>query len=320
LIFPTDVFAFPISIGLKPMSSDAFTAPGRFFKGNLHTHSTRSDGKLEPEEVCRRYRERGYDFLCLSDHFLKAYDFPLTDTTAYRTDRFTTILGAELHASATSGGDHWHILAVGLPADFTPPSADESGPQLAERAYQAGAFVAIPHPEWYALTIEDARTIANAHAVEVYNHTSQVHCSRGGGSYFLDHMLIEGRKINALACDDAHFNIPGDVERDAFGGWVMVKAEANEPEALLAALKAGHYYSTQGPDIHDIRREDDELVVTCSPSVQIMLLGRHARSSFASGSDMTEARLPLTRFAEGWGRLAILDAAGRCAWSNPMWF
>jgi histidinol phosphatase-like PHP family hydrolase len=67
------------------MSLEAFAAPGRFYKGNLHTHSTRSDGKLAPEEVCRRYRERGYDFLCLSDHFLANYDFPLTDTTPYRT-------------------------------------------------------------------------------------------------------------------------------------------------------------------------------------------------------------------------------------------
>ena len=29
-------------------SLPAFTAPGRFWRGNLHTHSTRSDGVLEP--------------------------------------------------------------------------------------------------------------------------------------------------------------------------------------------------------------------------------------------------------------------------------
>lgn len=302
------------------MSLDAFNAPGRFWKGNLHTHSTRSDGKLEPEDVCGRYRARGYDFLCLSDHFLGKYDFPLTDTTAFRTDGFTTILGAELHANATEAGDMWHILAVGLPADFAATAENETGPELAERAFQAGAFLVIPHPEWYGLTQADARTIRNAHAVEVYNHTSQVHCARGGGSYFLDEMLVGGRKINALAVDDAHFNIPGDVERDAFGGWVMVKAEENTPEALLEALKAGNYYSTQGPEIHAMRREGTELVIECSPSDQIMLLGHNALSSFVSGQGAIEARLPLDRFAGQWGRLALLDGQGRCAWSNPMWF
>ena len=53
-------------------SFDAFRLPGRFLRGNLHTHSTASDGELAPGEVCRRYREAGYDFICLSDHFLPA--------------------------------------------------------------------------------------------------------------------------------------------------------------------------------------------------------------------------------------------------------
>lgn len=302
------------------MSLEAFAAPGSFYKGNLHTHSTRSDGKAAPEEVCRRYRERGYDFLCLSDHFLDVYEFPITDTTGFRTDGFTTILGAELHAFATGSGELWHILAVGLPTDFADTGAQEIGTELADRAFEAGAFVAIAHPEWYGLTLEDAQSIKRAHAVEVYNHTSQVHCGRGGGAYFLDQLLVAGRKINALACDDAHWNIPGDEMRDAFGGWVMVKAEANEPNALVAALKAGHYYSTQGPSIMAMTREGNELVVETSPSQQIVLAGAHTLSVYVSGTGMTSARLSLDRFAGQWGRLMVLDADGRTAWSNPMWF
>ena len=42
------------------MRPEAFSAPGKFWRGNLHTHSTRSDGVLEPEEVCRRYKAEGY--------------------------------------------------------------------------------------------------------------------------------------------------------------------------------------------------------------------------------------------------------------------
>ena len=48
-----------------------FGKPGTFRKGNIHTHSTASDGELEPEEVCRRYREGGYNFLAITDHFLE---------------------------------------------------------------------------------------------------------------------------------------------------------------------------------------------------------------------------------------------------------
>lgn len=42
---------------------------GRFFRGNLHCHSNRSDGLLQPDEVVGAYRDAGYDFICLSDHF-----------------------------------------------------------------------------------------------------------------------------------------------------------------------------------------------------------------------------------------------------------
>lgn len=302
------------------MSLEAFAAPGAFYKGNLHTHSTRSDGRLAPDEVCRRYAERGYDFVCLSDHFLEVYGFPITDTTDYRTEALTTVLGAELHAYTTDFGELWHLLAVGLPADFAQTGADETGVELARRAAAAGAFVAIAHPEWYGLSLPDALTIDAAHAVEVYNHTSQIHSRRGGGAYFLDLMLTAGRKINALACDDAHWNVPGDENRDAFGGWVMVKAHAKTPGVLVEVLKAGHYYSTQGPAILNLHRDGKELVVETSACRQIILAGPHSLSVFAAGNGITSARLPLERFTGGWGRLMVLDAEGRTAWSNPMWF
>ena len=41
-----------------------------WYKGNLHTHTTDSDGECPPEEVVRRYRERGYDFIAITDHHL----------------------------------------------------------------------------------------------------------------------------------------------------------------------------------------------------------------------------------------------------------
>ena len=41
---------------------------GRWLRGNLHTHTTVSDGKLTPEECIRLYKEKGYDFLCITDH------------------------------------------------------------------------------------------------------------------------------------------------------------------------------------------------------------------------------------------------------------
>lgn len=42
---------------------------GRYpFRGDLHVHSCRSDGKEDPKIVCANYRGAGYDFMIISDH------------------------------------------------------------------------------------------------------------------------------------------------------------------------------------------------------------------------------------------------------------
>ena len=58
------------------MSSIApFDLPGTFFRGNLHTHSTLSDGRLPVSEVVDAYQRKGYDFLMMSEHFVDLFDF-----------------------------------------------------------------------------------------------------------------------------------------------------------------------------------------------------------------------------------------------------
>jgi hypothetical protein len=301
----------------------AFTAPGRFWRGNLHTHSTRSDGVLDPAEVCRRYQAEGYDFLALTDHFVGRYGYPIVDTTGFRTNRFTTILGAELHSGAMANGELWHILAVGLPPDFAPSHSpdfvpvpgQETGPEIAARAVAAGAFVAVAHPQWSGLTLADARTITAAHAVEIYNHGCAVGADRPDGAAILDLLLTEGRRLSLIATDDAHFNEP-----DHFGGWVIVKAQENTPEALLAALKSGAFYSSQGPELRDVRLEGDHVVVECSAAVSVVAMGHGTGAKAVHGNSLTRAEVPLARLnGSSWVRVAVIDAAGNRAWSNPIW-
>ena len=297
------------------MGTHAFAAPGKFWRGNIHTHSNRSDGALPPGEVCRLYREAGYDFLCLSDHFLGRYGFPIVDTHPFRTNSFTTILGAEVHAPATSHGELWHVLAAGLPEDFAPTAADETGISLAARARSVGAFVGIAHPQWSGLTAEDGRAIAaHAHSVEIYNHSCALETARPDGTYLLDQLLNEGHRLTSYAADDAHLKYP-----DTFGGWMMVKAEENQPDALVAAMKAGRFYSSQGPLIHDFAVADGEARVACSPAANVALVGRGTRAVYHMGHELTRAALPTEKFVGDWFRLVVTNDAGKTAWSNPVW-
>ena len=305
---------------MKPLM---FSKTGKFWKGNLHTHSNRSDGLLSPDDLCQRYKDEGYNFLVISDHFVGLYNYPITKTSKFSDPKFTTILGAELHSGSSENGEIWHILAVGLPENFVPSNSprfvpiddQESGPEIAKRCFDAGAFVVIAHPQWSGLTLADARSIDAAHAVETYNHGCAVGTDRPDGFHTLDLLLSEGRKLTLVATDDAHFTEP-----DHFGGWVMVKSEQNTPESILESLKEGAFYSSQGPDFHDIEIKPDTVEVHSTPVSTVIIQGQGSAYVGIHGESLTSSQLSLERLKKSpWLRVTIIDHNGKRAWSNPFW-
>ena len=300
------------------MQNLPFLLPGRWYRGNLHTHSTVSDGDKTPADVCALYRERGYDFISLTDHFTERYQFPITDTVPYRTDGFTTILGAELHAPATSLGDQWHILAVGLPVDFAPPGTGETGPKLAERAKAAGAYVAAAHPAWYDLTDQDLLSMPAAGAIKIFNTTCAVNTGKGDSTGYIDRLLSQDRFYQIIATDDAHFR---PTNPDWCCNWVMVRSTSPDPADLLAALHAGNFYSSQGPEFLEVtpQQGDTRLAVRTSPIRAIHLTGRgSSHSSVTADTDFTTAELSLEEIRGSFARITAIDRHGRRAWTNPI--
>jgi predicted metal-dependent phosphoesterase TrpH len=305
------------------MHSLPFDKPGRFYRGNLHLHSTNSDGAKSPADTLAGYRERGYDFVSLTDHFLPKDDVApvVSDTRNLGAEGFTTILGAEIHGPGMECGDLWHIVANGLPLDFPWIGREETGREVAARAREAGAFISLAHPFWSTTSVVDAETLLDlAHAVEVYNHGCEVEVARGESWHFTDLLLAKGHRLNATATDDAHMKHPGDAERDAYGGWVQVKAESLDEAALLAALKTGHYYSSTGPELHDVRVEGDRLHVACSPVDVIIVSGEGSRSQRVVPGPVEGGSVSLEPFRRaGWCRVTAMAIDGTKAWSNPIW-
>jgi hypothetical protein len=130
-----------------------------------------------------------------------------------------------------------------------------------------------------------------------------------------DQLAMLGRKHHVIAVDDAHFN----TRPDSFGGWVHVKADSLEPDALLAALHAGDFYSSQGPEIHEIAVEGDRIRVSCSPASIVFATGPSWLGRFVRGEGVKSADFELESFAGGFVRITVVDATGRKAWANPIW-
>ena len=294
-----------------------FAHPGRFYRGNLHGHSTNSDGEWSPEEYCRKYLQNGYDFVALTDHCTQQHGFDISDTREFRRDDFTTLIGAELHPGQITSGGFWHLLAVGLPLDFETHREGDTGASVVRRALDAGAFVAVPHPNWFALTVADFETLGAVHAAECYNGVADGDSDRGYSWHYIDMLLHRGHLVGAIATDDTHARVH---VIDFMRGWVHVKAEALTPAALLRALKAGHYYSSTGAQLHNVELHGrDRLVVECSPARQILVTGEGAGALRISGAWLTEAEFDLSEVESRWLRVTVRDEAGGRAWTNPVW-
>jgi hypothetical protein len=290
-------------------------------RGNMHCHSDRSDGAASPETVARAYCDAGYDFILLSDHFEERYGWQITDTRPLRTPSFTTIIGAELSSAAWDERTTYWVTAAGIPLDFAPPRPGEHAEAIAS-AHEAGAFLTLLHPGLNNLplaAVDDLPGFDVIDAVEIYNHnTAQAHPDRAEGAYMADGLLERGRRLLLSAGDDAHFHFDGD----RFGAWIEVQAEALDPDALVAALKDGSYYSTQGPRFERIELDDGRLEVLTSEVVCISLGGSGKRWQAATevrGDALTQAGFDVEPFRGSYCRVTAIDAAGRRAWANPVW-
>jgi hypothetical protein len=300
------------------------TGGGRFWRGNLHCHSNRSDGHWAPERVAAAYRAAGYDFIALSDHFEKRYGWSITDTRALRTRDFTTLIAAELSSGPWGEPLTYWVSAVGVPTELDPPPA--AGPaEVVRRAHAAGAFVVLLHPALNHLALEavgDLPAFDALDAVEIYNHSTFGSApDRADGAYMADGLLDRGRRVLLTAGDDAHFAFPAD----RFGGWIEVWAEELDPAALLASLRAGAYYSTQGPRLERLERDGDRLEVATSAVQAIALGGAGDRWLDGitvldeDGGPVDHATFDLSAFKGSYCRVTVVDDAGRRAWSNPIW-
>jgi predicted metal-dependent phosphoesterase TrpH len=291
-----------------------WSQPGFWFKGALHVHTTNSDGKLSAAQVAEAYRRHGYDFIALTDHERVT---PAGEAAAH----LTVLGGAEVAAGRSQLGAAFHLLALGLSAPL-PADLDRSSAQAALDGLRAlGALVFIAHPYWSMLSAQDLLGLREYHGLEVFNAGCQFETRHGEASQHWDWLLGRGRTCLGISVDDAHFGY-----WDAAAGWVMVRATSPWPADLLAALQAGHFYSSAGPVIEALDYAAGRLYLRCSPCVAVhVLLPQEGRgwSSHQLGrrppgfSDFTELDFPAPPPGALF-RLELLDRAGRKAWTNPL--
>lgn len=212
-----------------------------WYKGNLHTHTTVSDGKKTPEEVIALYREHGYDFLALTDHWI-----PSEGKTA---DNGLLLLpGCEynVHGADILRGV-FHIVAIGEKNSATAlldrKDPDLGAQEVIDAVHACGGIAILAHPAWSLDTCEQILALHGFDGVEIYNSVSGLpHNCRPYSGEVIDQLAARGVVYPCMAADDSHFYDGEDCL-----SYIYVQADELTEEAIMEALRAGRIMATQAP-------------------------------------------------------------------------
>ncbi|HRS05551.1 MAG TPA: CehA/McbA family metallohydrolase [Candidatus Ratteibacteria bacterium] len=279
---------------------------GFWIKGNLHTHSTRSDGTLSPQDVIDAYAKLGYGFLAFSDH-----DVIITenDYKKLNNNGLVLISGTEISA------DGPHLLYIDCEKDIIPsPQRQEVFNRINEIFKQTGhGFAVVNHPNWQSqfdhCTIEQMTEWVGYLGMEIYNGTI---CRLDGSPYALnkwDILLSLGKKIWGFANDDSHRQ--GEIGI----GWNVVFTSEKSSQAIVDAIIKGNFYCSTGVVIKDIRCNGERVYLETENAKKIAAVCNVGRRFSVSYSSSIEVEIPVnTKYVrfECWGE------AEQMAWTQPI--
>jgi len=302
---------------MDKMKLTNFIQKGKFYKANLHAHSTNSDGKLSQEEAVSLYKDNGYNFLALSEHNR------ITQTDKYDTKDFKLVPAVELHSYINNPLTIHHFVGLttmdnkkvhdGMRLEDIPFTNNrESVLALEKRLTDLDFLTFYCHPTWSRVELNQFDFISS-NMMEIYNWGtifSQAH--NKDVTYWEDWNRL-GKPIWGLANDDGH-----RIEQH-LGGWNMIKCEEFTIESMLESLKAGSFYATTGPEIHDFYVEDDIVHVKCSPAsmVSIITMSKWGKCYRDPSASITEIEHEISSSAY-LIRIEVHDREGNIAWSNPI--
>ena len=300
----------------------AFIGNHPLLKGALHCHTTRSDGKGDPAEVIRLHKENGYHFMAITDH--RRYNF---ENFAPETEMLI-IPGMEIDKNIPSeGGVHcFHTVVIGHEkAQGNPYEQDqrvESGyvqdqdefQPFLDQYHRENQLTLYCHPEWSGTAAREFDRLKGNFAMEIWNSGCAIENEMDTNAAYWDELLQEGVRISGVATDDGH------AMYQHCKGWVRVNAQ-KDVESVLKALQEGAFYASCGPEIYDFYVEDGQAVILCSPAAQIAFHSfryplPHAKDE-ACGLTRLVCKLPKNI---PYIRATVVDAQGRRAWTNPIYF
>ena len=282
------------------MLKNPYDGSSNWLRGNLHAHTTRSDGKRDPQIVIDDYAGRGYDFLMISDHDM------VTAPSEFDSRGMVLIPGNEVTASGP------HLLHINA-GKLVPPYNDRQN-VLDEIAADHNALSVMAHPNWHRsfdhINQSGLRALSGYVGIEVYNGVIE----RLPGSPYAtdqwDQLLSSGRRVWGFANDDSHA-VDGDVAL----GWNVVQAERSI-ESIVDGLRRGAFYASTGVRLIHIEVDGDTITVQADEEVRFNAYREHQRRFATHIGHVLELTVPNDAKLQ-YVRVEAHGACGSTAWTQP---
>jgi len=215
----------PATPAIPPLAPGPLRAGPAWYKGDLHTHTVHSDGKLTVAELARAAREAGLDFIAITDHNNTAHQ-----VDAFPEDGLLHIVGEEV----TTPGGHANVWGLG-PHDFTDFRVLPGDPRieaLVEAATERGALFSVNHPFLSCAQCSWTHAIPDGvTGIEIWNgHEGPQEAAIA----LWDQTLRSGRRITGIGSSDFH-RLPQPLARGSVRIWA---SELSTP-AILAGIREG---------------------------------------------------------------------------------
>ena len=274
---------------------------GRWFKGNLHTHTSPASacGAISVEDCIDMYVKLGYEFISISDHL---------KYTKYSDERITIIPGVEWNAI---NGYHTGVYSLDSKDVETAIGLTDQD-ELLEKLANTDALVILNHPNWQLrphYRREELDQKNHYDGIEIYNAVIENLQGYSISTDKWDYLLAKGVKKLGFVSEDSH-------RASEIGhASIYVRSKTNSPKDILSAIKSGNFYGSSGALIDDIRFEDGVIEVETPDAQEIQV--RVDGGVMPIRVRDKAIRLDTRELNVSYVRFAIFGKGSDMAWTQP---
>lgn len=280
----------------------------KWYKGNLHTHTTRSDGRYAPEDTLKLYKEHGYDFIALTDHW--------TISKSTTDNGIMQIAGCEYDTGGNVLEGIYHIVALGIDDTIDLQRTNPKPPvqDIINKITANGGLAILAHPAWSMNTPSGIMELSGLSAIEIFNTVADMPRNlRGDSGVIIDRLAAEDYILPCVASDDTHF-----YDCDQCKSFIWVRSNELTQSAILTAIAKGDFIASQAP-FFTYTINDDIIEVDSTPvdTIAFMTDTVYTGDRITHGSDITHAVYKVKQ-SDTFVRIELIDKNGKHAWSSPL--